>query len=68
MWKEFINIKLLQKLIRQELCRCSNSVTSLTTTEIGDLEDVNEGRMVYNSTTKKYNFYNGTDWEVVESV
>ena len=40
----------------------------VVTTTQRDAMTVTQGAMVYNSTTKKLNFHNGTDWAVVTSV
>jgi hypothetical protein len=40
---------------------------SYTTAAIAALTGMEEGTIVYDSTTNKLNFYNGTDWEVVTS-
>lgn len=38
------------------------TLNSYTSSEIGDLENMKEGSMVYNTTTNVPNFYNGTIW------
>jgi len=39
----------------------------LTTTQRNNISSPAEGLMIYNSTTKKLNFYNGTSWDAVTS-
>ena len=43
------------------------SAVSLTTTERDALTGMVAGAMIYNETTNKLNFYNGTSWEAVTS-
>lgn len=47
----------------------NDAFTAVTTAERDALagDDLFAGRMVYNSTTNKLNFYNGSAWEVVTS-
>ena len=40
----------------------------LTATQITAMNNPVTGDLIYNSTTKKLNFYNGTTWVVVTSV
>lgn len=42
-------------------------MVSYTTTQRDALTNLEEGEVIYNSTTKKLNFYNGTSWEAVTS-
>ena len=38
-----------------------------TTTEMNAISTPDEGMMIYNSTLKKYCFYNGSAWEEITS-
>lgn len=47
---------------------CPTQITKLTTAERDALTVADwEGSMIYNTTTQKMNFSNGTAWEVVTS-
>ena len=52
--------------------KCSSTTAPfyppVVTTTQRNAMTVTQGAMVYNSTTKKLNFHNGTDWAVVTSV
>lgn len=39
----------------------------LTTTERDAISSPEEGKLIYNTTTNKLNFYNGTSWQAVTS-
>jgi hypothetical protein len=45
----------------------SVDLQNYTTTEMLEIELPVEGAMIYNSTLKKICFYNGTEWEQVNS-
>lgn len=60
LWKE------IQKL-RKKICCNTAVLAQYTTVERDALASPYAGQLIYNTTTNKLNFYNGTSWEEVTS-
>lgn len=52
--------------LKRALC-CSTAVLAQYTDAQRDALTPYEGQIIYNTTTQKLNFFNGTDWEEVDS-
>lgn len=46
---------------------CCSRILNYTSAERDSLSSPFEGQIIYNTTTDKMNFYNGTNWEEVTS-